>query len=92
MSEVEAFVLRHDWEITAAARIHATLSRIELTFLEAQVLYWHIWKHAGLERVADFLDVRTDQLREARESLLAKVTAAMGAVEREIVANRRRGA
>ena len=92
ISEPESFVLRHDWEISLAGRIHKVLCELELTFLEAQVLHHHFWKAIPLRTLADFLDVRTDQLREARESLLAKVTAAMGPLEREIVVNRRRGA
>lgn len=92
MSEVEAFVLRHDWEITAAIKIQSTLLDIELTFYEAQVLYWVIWKHAPIEKVADFLDLRIDEVKDAERSLLTKVADAMGPVERDIVENRRRGA
>lgn len=85
LSEVEAIVFRHAWEVEAARLIYQTLAELELTFLEAQVLNWCYWKDAPLERVADFLDVRVDQLRAAEETLLAKVVAAMGPVHQELV-------
>lgn len=84
-------MLRHDWEITAASRIHDTLLNIELTFCEAQVLYWVIWKHAPIDRVADFLDLRVDEVKQAERSLLTKVADAMGPLERETMENRHRG-
>lgn len=83
-SEVERWVLRHDWEIAAAGRILATLQEVTVTFIEAQVLYWCIWKGAPFDRLADFLDVRVDELVAAERSLLSKVAEAMGPVEKEL--------
>lgn len=84
VSEVERFVLRHSWEITAAGRILATLQEVTVTFREAQVLYWSIWKGTPFNRLADFLDVRVDELEAAERSLLSKVAAAMGPLEQEL--------
>lgn len=83
---MEAIVFRYAWEVEAARRIVQTLAQIELTFLEAQVLNWCYWKYAPLGRVADFLDVRIDELRAAEHSLLTKVAEAMGPVEEELAA------
>ena len=77
LSDVEAIVFRHAWEIDAARLIYQVLARVELTFLEAQVLHWCYWKDGPIERVADFIGVRVDQLRAAEETLLDKVAAAM---------------
>lgn len=74
---MEAIVFRHAWEIDAARLIYQVLARVELTFLEAQVLHWCYWKDGPIERVADFIGVRVDQLRAAEETLLDKVAAAM---------------
>lgn len=83
-SEVERWVLRHDWEIAAAGLVLATLQEVTVTFLEAQVLYWCVWKGAPFDRLADFLDVRVDEVEAAERSLLSKVAEAMGPVEKEL--------
>lgn len=83
-SDVERWVLRHDWEITLASKIYNTLQEVTATFLEAQVLYWVIWKDAPFDAVADFLDVRVDEVKAAERSLLQKVADAMGPVEKEL--------
>lgn len=73
--------MRHDWEVTAATRIYATLSKITLTYLEAQVLSWRIWNDAPRDKLADFLDVHPDEVAAAERSLLAKVAEAMKPIE-----------
>lgn len=77
-------MLRRNWEITAAGRIIATLQEVTVNFFEAQVLFWSVWKGASFDKLADFLDVRVDELEAAERSLLQKVADAMGPVEKEL--------
>lgn len=90
ISEPESFVLRHDWEIMLARRIHQALAGLELNFLEAQVLYRHFWKAVPLRPLADYLDVTEAELAAAKESLLHKAAGALEELRQDLARLRRR--
>lgn len=83
-------MLRHAREIALAQRIHKALCSVKLTFLEAQVLYRHIWKAVPLDTLADYLDVTVAELAEARTSLLHKAAGALEEVRQDLARLRRR--
>ena len=92
ISEPESFVLRHDWEITLARRIHQALAGLELNFLEAQVLYRHFWKAVPLRPLADYLDVREVELAAAKNSLLQKAATALEGLRYDLTKVQQRAA
>lgn len=83
-------MLRHDWEINLARRVHKALCELGLTFLESQVLHHHFWKAIPLRTLADFLDVTVAELTEARASLLHKAAGALEELRQDLARLRRR--
>lgn len=92
ISEPESFVLRHDWEIMLARRIHQALAGLELNFLEAQVLYRHFWKAVPLRPLADYLDVTEAELAAAKNSLLQKAATALEGLRYDLTKVQQRAA
>jgi len=73
VSDQERHVVRNAALIEEARRVRERLAAVQLSALEAHVLYRHVWQNLPLSRLGSFLDVTEADLARARQALVEKV-------------------